>query len=157
MNKYIVPVISLIIVLLLFLSACGSLNFSSIPSPPTAPSDSSAAAHADDVSSQLSESSAEEPAAEKCFTLRVIDPEGIETEYEIVSSASSVGDALSEKGLISGRTGPDGLFVEKVCGITADYNTDGTYWAFYVNGKPAPADVCNTAAEDGYVYTLIVE
>ena len=48
-------------------------------------------------------------------------------------------------------------YVKTVNGITADYDTDGTYWAFYVNGEYAMTGVDSTPVEDGAVYTFKVE
>ncbi len=48
-------------------------------------------------------------------------------------------------------------YVKTVNGITADYDTDGTYWAFYVNGEYAMTGVDSTPVEDGAVYAFKVE
>ena len=42
--------------------------------------------------------------------------------------------ALLEHGLIAGEETELGLMVKTVNGITADYNVDRSYWAFYING-----------------------
>ena len=91
------------------------------------------------------------------FTFQVVDGEGKQTEFTITTEKSTVGEALQDEGLIEGEQGAYGLYVKKVNGITADYDVDGTYWAFYVNGKTAPTGVDSTPVEDGAVYAFKVE
>ena len=68
-----------------------------------------------------------------------------------------VGEALQELNLIDGEEGEYGLFVKTVNGITADYDTDGVYWAFYVNGEYATSGVDVTQITEGDSYALKVE
>ena len=91
------------------------------------------------------------------FTLKVVDADGNETVFNIETEKTVVGDALLEEGLIAGDDGPYGLYVKQVNGITADYDTDGTYWAFYVNGEMAMVGVDCTEIEDGAEYEFRVE
>ena len=42
-------------------------------------------------------------------------------------------------------------------GLTADYDTTGTYWAFYVNGAYAMGGVDTTPIEPDTDYALRVE
>ena len=44
-----------------------------------------------------------------------------------------------------------------VNGITADYDTDGKYWAFYINGEYATTGVDATEIDEEAVYTFAVE
>ena len=69
------------------------------------------------------------------FTLKVIDLDGTETTEVIKTKKWTVGEALLDKEIISGEEGPYGLYVKTVNGITADYDVDQTYWAFYINGE----------------------
>lgn len=91
------------------------------------------------------------------FTLKVIDADGKETVTEIETDKKSVGDALLDKGIIEGDNGQFGLYIKKVNGITADYDKDGTYWAFYVNGEYAAKGVDSTEIAEGSTYTLKIE
>ena len=91
------------------------------------------------------------------FTFTVVDKESNEESFEIHTDKKTVGDALLELELIEGQAGEFGLFVKSVNGITADYDIDKTYWAFYVNGKYAPAGVDTTKIEEGATYTFKVE
>lgn len=49
------------------------------------------------------------------------------------------------------------LYVKTVNGITADYDTDQTYWAFYVNGEYASTGVDSTPVNEGDTYEFKVE
>ena len=69
----------------------------------------------------------------------------------------TVGDALLEHNLIEGEDGDYGLYVKKVNGITADYDADKTYWAFYIDGEYAMTGVDATDVEAGKTYTFKVE
>ena len=42
---------------------------------------------------------------------------------------------LRETSVATGSESDYGLFVDTVNGIKADWDTDGTYWGFYVDGE----------------------
>ena len=91
------------------------------------------------------------------FTFTVTDGDGNETVFEISTDKTIVGEALQELGLIEGDEGEFGLYVKKVNGITADFDIDGTYWAFYVNGEYGMTGVDMTEIEAGSSYGFKVE
>ena len=91
------------------------------------------------------------------FTFIVVDKDGKETPFEIHTDKTIVGEALLELELIEGDMGDFGLYVKKVNGITADYDIDGTYWAFYVNGEYAMTGVDMTEFKAGDTYSFKVE
>lgn len=91
------------------------------------------------------------------FTFLVVDGEGNETAFEIHTDKTVVGDALLELDLIEGEVGDYGLYVKVVNGITADYDVDQTYWAFYVDGEYAMTGVDATEIEEGATYSFKVE
>jgi len=91
------------------------------------------------------------------FTFVVTDKDGNETNFEIHTDAKTVGEALLALGLIEGEEGAYGLYVKVVNGITADYDVDGTYWAFYVDGEYATSGVDMTDIVEGSVYSFKVE
>ncbi len=93
----------------------------------------------------------------KEFALTVTDKDGNETQFEIHTDKEMVGEALQELNLIDGEEGEYGLFVKTVNGITADYDADGVYWAFYVNGEYATSGVDVTQITEGDSYALKVE
>ena len=91
------------------------------------------------------------------FSFAVVDAGGNQTDFEIHTDAATVGDALSELGLIEGEDSEYGLYVKTVNGITVDYDTDGKYWAFYVDDAYAQTGVDTTEITDGASYAFRVE
>lgn len=91
------------------------------------------------------------------FPLGVVDKDGNVTNFEIHTDKTMVGEALVDLGLIEGENGDYGLYVKKVNGITADYDTDGVYWAFYINDEYAQTGVDVTEIKEGDSYTFKVE
>ena len=91
------------------------------------------------------------------FNFKVIDPEGNEKSFEIRTDKETVGEALLETGLIEGEAGPYGLYVKTVNGITVDFDKDGKYWAFYVDGEYAMSGVDTTEIEKDKEYCFKVE
>ena len=90
----------------------------------------------------------------KVFAFTVVDKDGNETSMEIHTDQEMVGAALMELNVIAGEDGPYGLYVKEVNGITAVYEVDETYWAFYVNGEYGMTGVDQTPIEEGKVYKL---
>ena len=91
------------------------------------------------------------------FSFTVVDKDGNATEFEIHTDKATVGEALLELNLIAGDEGEYGLYVKQVNGITADYDVDQTYWAFYVNDAYATSGVDTTAVEEDARYAFKVE
>lgn len=77
--------------------------------------------------------------------------------FEFYTDAENIGDALTEYGFIAGDEGEYGLYVKVVNGVKAEYETDGTYWAFYVNGDLATTGVSSTPVEDEMSYMFQIE
>ena len=91
------------------------------------------------------------------FPFSVIDASGKEKVFEIHTDKTTVGEALLEHNLIKGEQSEYGLFVKTVDGITADYDKDGAYWAFYVDGAYATAGVDATEIKEGATYAFKIE
>ena len=91
------------------------------------------------------------------FDLTVVDAEGAETFFTVNTDETTVGDALLALELITGDESEYGLYVKTVNGITAEYEVDGTYWAFYINGEYATSGVDTTDIGPGSAYMLKVE
>ncbi len=66
----------------------------------------------------------------------------------------TLGAALLAEALVTGEEGPYGLYIKTVNGIFADYDTDGTYWALYIDGKYATSSADATPIEAGKIYRL---
>ena len=91
------------------------------------------------------------------FTMTVTDKDGTESSFTIHTDKENVGDALTEIGIIAGEEGDYGLYVKTVNGVTADYDVDQTYWAFYINGEYASTGVDSTPVTAGDTYSFKVE
>ena len=103
-----------------------------------------------------SQSSSE--AKEVSFTFEVYLKDGsLKSTHKITTDKSTVGEALVSEGLIEGDEGPYGLYVKQVDGVVADYDVDGTYWAFYVNGQYAVSGVDKTKPEQDATYSFRIE
>ena len=81
----------------------------------------------------------------------VVSAEDKEITLTVNTDKTTVGAALSELGLIEGT---DGMYTV-VNGMTADYNIDQTYWAFYENDAYAMVGIDDTAITAGVVYKLV--
>ena len=91
------------------------------------------------------------------FSLTVVDGEGAESAFTVNTDETTVGDALLALGFIAGDEAEYGLYIKSVNGITADYDVDGTYWAFYIDGEYAVSGVDTTDITPGCSYMLKVE
>lgn len=94
---------------------------------------------------------------ETMFLFNVVDPEGKESHFEIHTDEKTVGAALLSLGLIAGEDSEYGLYVKTVNGVTVDYDQDGKYWAFYVDGEYAATGVDSTDITAGATYTFKAE
>ena len=74
--------------------------------------------------------------------------------FTIHTDKETVGAALLEHDLIAGEESAYGLYVKKVNGITADFDVDQSYWAFYINGEMAMTGVDGAQITDGETYRL---
>lgn len=103
------------------------------------------------------ENGAELGAGSKTLSVEVIDAEGQKVSFTVHTAKTTVGEALQELGIIDGDEGDYGLYIKSVNGITADYQKDGSYWAFYINGDYALTGADMTDIQEGVVYTFRVE
>lgn len=93
---------------------------------------------------------------EKSFEFQVVELDGTKKEFEVkYDTEKTVGEALVNEGLISGEKGQYGLMVDTVNGQKYDYNEDGAYWAFNINGEYAMTGVDSTPIKDGEVYSFV--
>ena len=91
------------------------------------------------------------------FTFTVVDADGNEVTATIDTDEKTVGAALQKLGLIAGDDSEYGLYVKTVNGVTVDYDKDGKYWAFYIDGEYAQTGVDSTDVTAGSTYTFKVE
>ena len=154
MKKIFAIILSL--VLIISLAACAA-----------APAATEPAATEPAVSNPALENPATEPApegeetepsvAKTEFTFIVVDKDGKETPFTIATDKTYVGEALIDEGLIEGEEGPYGLYVKTVNGQTLDYDTDGMYWSFYVDGEYGLTGVDMTEIVPGTTYMFKAE
>ena len=93
----------------------------------------------------------------RSFDFTIVDKEGNTHLYVIHTDAEMVGQALLELELIDGEEGPYGLYIKSVLGQVLDYETDGMYWSFYVNGEYAMLGVDQTPITEGDSYQIRAE
>ena len=91
----------------------------------------------------------------KSFEFTVVNMAGEEATFEVKTDEDTVGAALLENNMIAGEDGDYGLYVKTVNGETVDYDKDGKYWAFYINGEYGMTGVDSTDIADGEHYEIV--
>lgn len=85
----------------------------------------------------------------------MVTADGKTIVFNIYSDAETVGEALTENGLVEGSEGAFGLYISHVNGIKAVYEEDGAYWGFLDReGNLMSTGVDMTSFADGDVYEL---
>lgn len=92
----------------------------------------------------------------KAITIEVTGKAGETKEYKLNTDAQYLRQAMEEaEGLtFSGAESEYGLMVDTVNGDLADYNADGAYWSFYVNGEYCNYGIDTQPVEDGDVFGI---
>ena len=140
----------LIVAMALFTTGCNGSKENGTPSANGTAADTLKDSNVQVDSGQIGEGST-------VFSFTVTDRDGNETQFEVHTDKETVGDALLELGMIDGDESEYGLYVKTVNGITADYDADGVYWAFYINDEYAPTGVDSTTITEGERYSFRVE
>lgn len=98
-------------------------------------------------------------AGSKEVVIEVVDNNQETTTYELKTDAEYLEQAMEEaEGLTySGTEGPYGLMIDTVNGLTADFNTDGAYWSFYVNDDYCNYGISEQPVMDGDTFTIKYE
>ena len=91
------------------------------------------------------------------LSFTVVDPKGAESHFVIYTDKTILSEALMEHDLIVGEESDYGLYVKTVNGITLDYEKDGKYWAFYIDGKYATQGIEKTEISDFAKYCFKAE
>ena len=150
MNKVLSVLVCLVLLFALGLSGCGSTAAPETTAAATAPVETTTAAQTG--STENAQESNVLGEGSTVFTLTVTDLDGKETSFEIHTDKETVGEALLDAGLIAGEEGQYGLYV-----ITLDWDKDGKYWAFYIDGEYATTSLDLTDITPGAAYSLIAE
>lgn len=92
----------------------------------------------------------------KEITIEVVSKEQESTMYELKTDAEFLRQAIEETdGLkVEGEESEFGLMVDTVNGEKADYNTDGAYWSFYVNGEYCNYGIDTQPVLDGDAFRI---
>jgi hypothetical protein len=89
------------------------------------------------------------------FAFQVIGEDGNTKTWTVHTNADTVGAALAEVGLIEGKDTEMGVMIIQVNGQRADFDLDGAFWAFYIDGEFASDGVYETEIASGKLYALI--
>lgn len=95
----------------------------------------------------------------KTVMIEVVDDEGISAVYEVHTDAEYLLQVMEEAdGLtFDGEEGDYGFTVYTVNDVTADFNTDGAYWSFYLNGEYCNYGVSEQIVNDGDEFAIKYE
>lgn len=93
----------------------------------------------------------------KNITIEVVNKAGESTMYTLRTDAAFLREAMEQtEGLtFSGTEGEFGMMVDTVNGEIADYNVDGGYWGFYVNGDYCNYGIGEQPVEDGDAFSIV--
>ena len=92
---------------------------------------------------------------ETVFRFEMTDNENNITAWDVRTNEETVGAALTEVGLIDGIVGAFGLQVTMVNGITADYDTDQSWWMFLIDSEMAMTGVDSTEIKPDIIYSFV--
>ena len=135
------------VLMLVGFAACGS---NETPSDAGAVKTNTDAVVSDDSTVEVGEGATK-------FDFVVVSLDGTEKKFLVSTDKTTVGEALIDANLIAGEESAYGLYVKTVDGTTLDYDKDGKYWAFYIDGEYAMTGVDATDIEAGRVYTFKAE
>ena len=95
-------------------------------------------------------------AGSKKIVINVVNNVGDEKSYNVKTDAEYLRQAMEEAdGLeFSGEESEYGMMVTEVNGVTADYNVDQSYWAFYVNNEYCNYGIDEQPVTDGDVFRI---
>ena len=91
----------------------------------------------------------------KTVTVEVVHKDESKKTFIYHTDAEYLGEVIQAEGLVKGEEGDYGLYIKEVDGETADYDTDGAYWAFYQGGEYASLSVDQTPIQDGDAFSLV--
>lgn len=75
-------------------------------------------------------------------------------DFVITTSEEFLRGALEQENLVEGDESEYGLYVKTVDGVTADYEADKAYWAFYKDGEYLMTGVDTTPIADGDTFSI---
>ena len=95
---------------------------------------------------------------ETTIYVTVKDLDGTVTKFQVNTDAKTVGEALLAVELIAGDESEYGLYVTSVNGITADWEAEKAYWAFYIGEEYAQTgvDATDIVADTEYSFVKTI-
>ncbi len=95
-------------------------------------------------------------AGAKEITIEVINSADESTIYELNTDAEYLRQAMDEaEGLTyDGTESEYGIMISTINGEVADYNVDGSYWSFYVNGEYCNYGIDTQPVADGDAFVI---
>ena len=140
-NTKLIALIAMLLAAILCFGSCGTAEE---PTSPATPDTDAAVVTEETKTSEI--------------TVIVKDADGNETELDVATDKTMLGEALVEKGLIEGTDSQYGMFVTTVNGIKIE-DTNSYFWCVYKNGEMTETGVDTTPLADGdtfsFVYTKI--
>lgn len=89
---------------------------------------------------------------EKCISFTVVYKDETKDELNIETDEEYLANALANEGII---TYDNSGFYTTIKGVTADYNTDGGWWAIYIGDEMASVGLNEIPVTDGGIYSAV--
>ena len=98
---------------------------------------------------------ADPPEGDKTVTVKVVHADQSEKEFTYETDDEYLGELLTEEGLVEGETSEYGMYITKVDGEQAVFETDNAYWALYEHGEYASTGADQTVLDNGDEFSLV--
>ncbi|MBQ2563954.1 MAG: DUF4430 domain-containing protein [Oscillospiraceae bacterium] len=98
---------------------------------------------------------ADPPEGDKTVTVKVVHADQSEKEFTYETDDEYLGELLTEEGLVEGEVSEYGMYITKVDGEQAVFETDTASWALYENGEYASTGADQTVLDDGDEFSLV--
>ena len=98
---------------------------------------------------------ADPPEGEKTVTVKVVHADQSEKEFTYETDDEYLGELLTDEGLVEGEVSEYGMYITKVDGEQAVFETDNAYWALYENGEYASTGADQTVLDNGDEFSLV--
>ena len=92
---------------------------------------------------------------EKAITVQVVYKDQSQADFTYRTHEEFLAPVLTESGLVTGETGPYGIYILEVDGQRADFNLDKAYWALFIDEEYATTGIDSTPIHDGDVFRLV--
>lgn len=89
------------------------------------------------------------------IVVSVTTKDGSTKDFTINTAEKNLYAAVNSLGIIAGEDSAYGFYLKTVEGVTADYDTDGAYWALYKGGEYLMTGMESTPIADGEHYEIV--